>query len=110
MIREKKLFDVIKNIDQYDPDLTVYVKAVNGEELNSQIETILDYESEDDTDLRHSQEKDFKYLLEVFIINEVIEDWIEINKNHNRNYNFSTLELTKMIIHYAVKDSWPEIL
>lgn len=91
----KKLTSVIKNISDYNPDLVICAK----EPWDAESECVVIELRDDDTVPSLIREGDFNYFLEVFLAQEIIEDFKE---RLPAGYN-----AVDLLIYYASNDAFP---
>lgn len=105
MNNETKLIDIIRNLKDFDPYLTIYAQPSPRGEWSEQSVAIV---AQDVNGYAPEQiaKRGFKYFLEIFITNEIIEDWIAIKKTTSDNVE-SIESLCAMVIFYAENDCYP---
>lgn len=95
MGQEMKLIEVIKNIDSYDVDMTIYA----AKPWSSDSEVVVDFEPEEGG-LPESLPANVDYFLEVFIAKDFISDWISMMSSKP-----SLDAICDRLIEYAINDS-----
>jgi hypothetical protein len=95
-----RLIEFINNIDKIDEESVLYVKRIDGQFLFQSEVTILKLTEEElewrTFEVTEKKCPGFEYFLEVFLINEIIEDFEK---------NESIEAKCKRLIHYAEFDA-----
>jgi hypothetical protein len=91
-----KLIDLIRNIENIDDDAIIFQE--DKEDLNSDI--ILSHAEEGDGGVKQDKGRLYFYLIEVFLVKEFIEDWIE-----GLGYRPKDEEIAKRLYEYAINDA-----
>jgi|TARA_B110000116_G_C16267263_1_gene329174 hypothetical protein len=95
-----KLIEFIQNIEKIDEESVLYVKRIEGKFLSESEVTILKLTEEElewkTFEVTEKKCPEFEYFLEVFLINEIMED---LEKNE------SIEAKCKKLIHYAEFDA-----
>lgn len=90
------LLDAVKNLDNLDPENTIYAAEPW---METSISIVL-REPEDGGLPKDAEEQGLKYFLEVFIARDFLEDWISgLDKEPN------LVEKCARLIQYAIKDA-----
>jgi hypothetical protein len=90
-----KLIDVIKAIDSFDDELTIYA----SEPWRNDSLAIVDMEADDGLP-QLAKEKGLTYFLEVFVALEFMEDWLASLKKRP-----SDEDICMRLIEYAINDA-----
>ena len=90
-----KLIDIIKNIENFDDDLTIYAKKPWTVDSSA----ILCFEDEQNEQLT-TNAHGFEYFLENFIVIETIEGW-----TNNIQFKPTDEDICMRLIEYAINDS-----
>lgn len=91
-----KLIDLIKNINDLDEDLIIFIAS--KEYYESDI--ILDYPPENDSGIKEREGIKFYYLIEVFLAKEFIEDW-----TNSLDFQPSDIDIAKRLFEYGINDA-----
>jgi hypothetical protein len=100
LVKEGKLLDIIKSIQDFDDEQIVFVKSKDNWHTGSDA-LVLQFEDDETVRLEIG---DLYYFLEVDLIKEVMEVWSQWNNNKKSSLN----EICEAVIYYAVNDSYKE--
>jgi hypothetical protein len=91
-----KMIDFIENIQAINDDLIIFQEVKN--DFNSDI-ILINKESSKDW-IKKENDKQYHYLIEVFLAKEFVEDFIK-GSEHTRDKN----EVAKRLYEYAINDA-----
>ncbi|RCW63252.1 hypothetical protein DET61_11919 [Marinobacter nauticus] len=96
MGKRMKLIDVVKNIDNYDDEMTIYA----ARPWSATSEAVVEYETSDGKPPETANKLELGYFLEVFLVKEFIEGW-----NENNSVHIDHESVCKRVIEYAINDA-----
>ena len=103
-----KLFEVIKAIDTFDDEGTIFVQKIDGS-YRPKSEAVVIEMTDEELEMKTSEVAktrcpDKSYFLEVFIVQEVLEGWASNHGGKQPNIE----QTCQCLIHYAEHDAYPE--
>jgi hypothetical protein len=90
------LTDLISQIDNVDENLVIFIESMT--DFNAAI--VLEYEEEGDNGVKYADGKQYKYLIEVFLAKEFVDDWKPSLEHHPTDS-----EIAKRLFEYAINDA-----
>jgi hypothetical protein len=90
------LTDLISQMQIIDENLIIFIDSMN--DFNSTI--ILAYDEEGDNGVKYVDGKQYKYLMEVFLAKEFVEDW-----KASLAHQPTDSEIAKRLFEYAINDA-----
>jgi len=90
------LIDLIRRINNIDEDLAIFLKNID----NYKFDLILAYPEDGDNGIKIENGNKYYYLLEVFLVQEFISDWVA-----NLDHSPSQEEIAKRLYAYGINDA-----
>lgn len=90
------LIDLVKNLHETDDDLIIFIEDID----NFTSDIILSYAEEGDNGIKKENNKEYHYLLEIFLAKEFVSDWVA-----SLDFSPSNEDIAKRLYEYGINDA-----